>query len=83
MRQTIYFFTPTHGALRIKDELEVWINEYSATLWKEVVTYLWNHLQTCKEYFSFAYQLYKIHKTPMTTRAIISGSGSLLHPLGH
>ena len=85
--QTTYRLLSREDALdetsRIKDELEKWINEYSATLGKETFAFLLNHLQTCKEHFSFAYQLYKIHKTPTTTRAIISGSGSLLHPLGH
>ena len=85
--QTTYCLLSREEALdeaaRIKDELENWINEYSETLGKEAVIFLLNHLHTCKEEFSFAYQLYKIHKTPMTTRAIISGSGSLLHPLGH
>ena len=37
----------------------------------------------CKNPFPFFYQLYKIHKNPIKTRPVISGCGSLLHPLGH
>ena len=51
--QTTYRLLSHEDALnkasRIKDELKVWINEYSVTLGKETVTYLLHHLQTCKE----------------------------------
>ena len=67
----------------LKAKLEEWIEEYKVSLGTDVVRYLKYHLGKCKDYFSFAYQLYKIHKTQLTTRAIMSGSGSLLHNLGY
>ena len=67
----------------LKAKLEDWIEEYEVSLGTDVAKYLKHHLEKCKDYFSFAYQLYKIHKTQLTTRAIMSGSGSLLHNLGY
>ena len=67
----------------IKEELDGWIEEYSSVLEKETAAYLKHHLSNCKESISFFYLLYKIHKTQMSTKAIISGNGSLLHHHGY
>lgn len=67
---------------RIKEEIEDWINKYCVDLGKDVTTYLRLQLAKNRDPFSFAYQLYKIHKEQLKTRMIISGSGSLLHDLG-
>jgi hypothetical protein len=70
------------AALRIKHEITCWISCHIRSISKNVKSFLRHHLKENVDPFGYFYLLYKIHKTPMKTRPVCSGSGSLLHPLG-
>ena len=70
-------------AIRITSCINEWLVEYGDVIGKSKVDYISSHLDKCRHPFPFFYQLYKIHKKPLKTRPVISGCGSLLHPLGH
>lgn len=69
-----------HGQLKIR--LGEWLKKHRGVLSKNEDTFLNRSLQQNKDPFGAFYLLMKVHKTPLASRAIISGSGSLLHPLG-
>ena len=70
------------AAFRIKNEITSWISRHGQSISKSLKTFLRHHLKENAEPFGYFYLLYKIHKNPMKTRPVCSGSGSLLHPLG-
>lgn len=67
----------------IRDKVDEWLMVYQKSIGKPAVQYIRTQMAECKNAFPFFYQLYKIHKNPIKTRPVISGCGSLLHPLGH
>ena len=67
----------------IRDKVDEWLMVHQRSIGKQAVTYIRTKMAECKNPFPFFYQLYKIHKNPIKTRPVISGCGSLLHPLGH
>jgi hypothetical protein len=66
-----------HGQIRtiIKD----WIKAYKDLLSKNEEQFLKRSLAQNKDPFGTLYVLMKVHKPVLYSRAIISGSGSLLH----
>lgn len=68
------------GQLRIL--LSNWIEKHKAVLSKNERNFLHKSLTANKDAFGYFYLLMKVHKSPLASRPIISGSGSLLHPLG-
>lgn len=70
-------------AIKITSCINDWLIDYGDVIGKDKVDYITVHLDKCRHPFPFFYQLYKIHKKPLKTRPVISGCGSLLHPLGH
>jgi hypothetical protein len=69
-----------HGQIRtiIKD----WIKAYKDVLSKNEEQFLRRSLAQNKDQFGTLYLLMKVHTSVLSSRAIISGSGSLLHALG-
>jgi hypothetical protein len=70
-------------AINITSCINEWLVLYGDVIGQSKVDYIASHLDKCRHPFPFFYQLYKIHKKPLKTRPVISGCGSLLHPLGH
>ena len=68
-------------ALHIRHEIACWISKYNHSIPKNVKAFLRHHLKENVNPFGYFYLLYKIHKKPMKTRPVCSGSGSLLHLL--
>jgi len=67
----------------LRNMIDEWLMIHQESIGKKVVQYIRQQMEECVHPFPFFYQLYKIHKQPITTRPVISGCGSLLHPLGH
>ena len=72
----------TMAAGQLKQLIKKWITKYKDILSPMETKFLKKTLEANKEPFGFFYLLPKLHKTPICTRPVISGSGSLLHPLG-
>lgn len=69
-------------ASAIANGIKKWIKDFQGSLEDNEKRFLRYHLKSNKTPFSFLYLLFKVHKTPLKTRPILSGSGSLLQPLG-
>jgi hypothetical protein len=59
-----------------------WIKRNSNIITNNEDKYFKRHISANTEPFGVFYLLMKVHKTPVASRGIISGSGSLLHVLG-
>ena len=70
-------------AVMISEKIGAWLKKHHRAVGRNARTYIVHHLAECTDPFPFFYQLYKIHKEPITTRPVISGCGSLLHSVGH
>jgi hypothetical protein len=70
--------------LQLRRLLTDWIERYKGILTKNERQFLRQRLKDSNDDdpFPVLYGTIKIHKTPWTTRPIVSCSGSLLHPLG-
>jgi len=62
--------------------LDKWIKKYKAVLSKRERAFLLAKKKANTEPFAHLYLTMKVHKTPLTTRPIVSCSGSLLEGLG-
>jgi hypothetical protein len=65
----------------IKTKISDWLQKYKKSLSSQERRFIRHHLSTDTELPIF-YMLIKVHKTPWSTRPIISCSGSLLYSLG-
>jgi hypothetical protein len=59
-----------------------WIKRNKNVITNNETTYFKRHIATNTDPFGVFYLLMKVHKTPLSSRGIILGSGSLLHALG-
>jgi hypothetical protein len=59
-----------------------WIKRNKNFITNNETKYFKRHIATNTDLFGVVYLLMKVHKTPLLSRGIISGSGSLLHALG-
>jgi hypothetical protein len=85
--KSTYKYIPSAEAASEADNLrgriDEWLMIHQESIGKKTLQYIRQNTEDCSHPFPFFYQLYKIHKQPTTTRPVISGCGSLLHPLGH
>ena len=73
---------PLYYAKGIRRILRRWIKKHQKAVNKQDLRYIRKHLRDNEDPFPVMYLTMKVHKTPLTTRPIISCCGSLLHPLG-
>jgi hypothetical protein len=59
-----------------------WIKRNKNAITNNETKYFKRHIATNTDPFGVFYLLMKVHKTQLSSRVIISGSGSLLHSLG-
>jgi hypothetical protein len=59
-----------------------WIKRNRNVITNNETKYFKRHIATDTDPFGVFYLLMKVHKTPLSSRGIISGSGSFLHALG-
>jgi hypothetical protein len=59
-----------------------WINHNKNVITNNETKYFKRHIATNTDPFGVLYLLMKVHKTPLSSRGIILGSGRLLHALG-
>ena len=72
----------TLAAEEIANAIRQWIIQYRSKIGDMAVKYIRQKMTDNKDPFGFFYLLYKLHKTPISTRPVCSDCGSLLHPLG-
>jgi len=68
--------------LRLKYLLREWLFKFKSYLNKNEIKFLRKSLEENKDPLPQFYLTYKVHKKPLSTRPIVSCSGSILHPLG-
>lgn len=69
-----------HRELRSK--VRVWFDKYPRSIGDDALKYIRLQWNNNKEPFGYFYQMYKIHKNPISTRPVCSDCTSLLHPVG-
>jgi hypothetical protein len=72
----------TEAAEQIRQKLNAWIKMYAQDLTKNEKKFLQQKADETVDPFPVFYLTFKVHKTPLKTRPIVSCSGSLLFGLG-
>jgi hypothetical protein len=84
-RQTYKHLTPFQTAFakgQLLMAFQDWIKRNKNVITNNETKYFKRHIAKNTDPFGVFYLLMKVHKMPLSSRGIISGSGSLLHALG-
>ena len=72
----------TRFCTKIRRKFDSWLHRYTQFLSKQERTFLRRWADDCKEVTPYFYLLMKVHKPTLSSRPIVSCSGSLLYALG-
>ena len=75
------FEDATLAAAAVSANITEWLTDNKPFITKTEFTFIKRHLNRVTDPFAVFYPLFKIHKTPIATRPVVSYSGSLLYAL--